>query len=619
MAKRRAKPLGAGKSFLPTTLEEAGRGWGELDVILVTGDAYVDHPSFAAALLGRLLEAEGFRVGILDRPDPQGDDVKRLGEPRLFFAVSSGAVDSMVSNYTAQKKRRSDDAYAPGGRGGGRPDRATIVYANALRRVFGRNVPILAGGLEVSLRRFAHYDFWSDSVRRSILLDAPVDALVYGMGEKPMLAIARALREAGDAPSGRGRIEAFAEVARRVRGVVYRTPASRAAPEGFAALPCCEEVRDDPEAQVRAFREEEKHRERGVYQDCAGKRVIANPPAEALTTEELDAVYALPFQRQSHPKYKEPVPALEQVQFSVTAHRGCSGGCAFCGISAHQGKAIQSRSDGSVLAEIRGYLAHPDFRGTVRDVGGPTANMWNARCAKEHPCRRPSCLAPRRCPHFRDDPTGYLELLDKARRIRGVKHLFVTTGVRMDLALECPAFIEALARHYTSGHLKVAPEHVVPSVLRLMRKPDGRHFPEFLDAFRKASRKAGKEQYVLPYFIAAHPGCRIEDMVEVAVFLKERGIRAEQCQIFTPLPGTASAVMYATGLDPYSGKPVYVERDPKRREMQKALILWHRPESRKLIREAMQIIGGPDMGELLTRSAKHEARNPKQARKGKPK
>ena len=586
--------------FLPVTLGECkARRWGQLDVIIVTPDAYVDHSSFPAALLGRLLEAEGVRVGVIARPDADGDDLKKLGEPRMFFAISSGAVDSMLANYTAQKRLRSDDAYAPAGRAGARPDRAAIVYANAIRRLYGRNVPVLAGGVEVSLRRFAHYDFWDNRVRRPILLDAPVDALVYGMGETPLLQIVRRMLAAAPASEGRARIDAFAEAVRPVNGVVYRTPASRPAPDGYVALPAFEDVRHDPVSHVKAFLDEARHRAHGVFQDSAGKRVIANPPPDPLTADELDRTYELPFQRRAHPSYEERVPALELVQFSITSHRGCCGGCLFCGISTHQGTTVQSRSAESVLRELQAIAKHPEFRGTVRDIGGPTANMWGCRCAREAPCDRVSCLAPERCPHLADDQKGYLALLERASRVRGIKHVFVSTGVRMDLALGCPTFVEELARHYTSGHLKVAPEHVSPHVLRHMGKPAGAEFARFLDAFLDASREAEKRQFVLPYFIAAHPGCRIEDMVEVALYLCERDLVVEQCQIYTPIPGTASCVMYATGMNPFTGEDVYVERDARRREMQKALILRHRVENRPLIRRALRLIGKPQLGRVL--------------------
>ena len=580
--------------------EAAARQWGELDVIFVTGDAYVDHPSFPAALLGRMLEAYGFAVGVVARPRPEHpEDVARLGKPRLFFAVAPGCVDSMVSNYTAQKRKRRSDAYAPGGRGGGRPNRAAIVYCNMIRRVFGKDAAILAGGVEASLRRFAHYDFWDDVVRRPILLDAPADALVYGMGEKPLLEIARAMRSrmarAGSNPS-----REMADVVREAPGVVYRTAASEKPPEGYRRLPSVEEVANSPEAQVRAFMVEMRRRRDGVFQECAGHRVVANPLPPPLTAAEMDAVYDLPFARRAHPSYSQKIPALDQVQFSVTSHRGCCGGCTFCGIGAHQGKTIQSRSRASILREVEIIAGHPDFKGTVRDIGGATANMWGLRCTAHEECRRPSCLVPEVCRRLETDQRPYVALLEAARRVPGVRHLFVSSGVRMDLALLCEPFIEAFARHYTSGHAKVAPEHVVPEVLRVMMKPGAETFRKFVEKFREASARAGKEQYVLPYFIAAHPGSRIEDMVEVALALKRENMRVEQCQIFTPIPGSASAVMYATGINPFDGRPVFVERNARRREMQKALALWHRPESRKRIREALKLCGLERKASALT-------------------
>jgi uncharacterized radical SAM protein YgiQ len=586
--------------------EVHSRGWKELDVIFVTGDAYVDHPAFAPALLGRLLESRGFRVGIISRPDPEDvDDMARLGTPRLFFAVSPGAVDSMVNNYTAQKRPRRSDEYAPAGKGGGRPNRALIVYCNLIRRRFGKSAAILAGGIEASLRRLAHYDFWDDRVRRAVLLDTPADALVYGMGERPLLDIAaemdRRMKRRSASPA-----EQLADVARNTRGVVWRCAASEAPPAGYRELPSFEAISGDPKTQIAAFNDELNHRNDGVYQDCAGHRVVANPSAEPLTAQDLDAVYALPFRRMPHPSYKEPIPALAQVQFSITSHRGCFGGCAFCGITSHQGKTVQSRSRESILNEVREIVHHPQFRGTIRDIGGPTANMWGLHCAHEKPCARPSCLAPEICPHLATDGMPYVRLLDEARRIEGVKHLFIGSGVRMDLALKCEPFIEAMAAHYTSGHAKVAPEQVVPHILRIMMKPDGKAFLKFLKKFREASKKAGKEQYVLPYFIAAHPGSLLEDMIEVALFLKRERLRVEQCQIFIPLPGTASAVMYATGINPYDGKPLYVERDMRKREMQKALVLYHLPENAKRVRAALALCGRKDLISVLLPRARGE-------------
>ena len=607
-------PVQTPPPFLPLSLEEAAeRGWQELDIIFITGDAYVDHPSFAPALLGRMLEAQGFRVGIIARPRPDHpEDVARLGAPKLFFAVAPGCVDSMVNNYTAQKRPRRDDDYAPGGVAGGRPNRALIVYCNLIRRQFGKSVAILAGGVEASLRRFAHYDYWDDAVRLPVLLDAPADALIYGMGERPLREIAPAMRSRmAHQKQGSSPAEQLAELAATIRGTVTRTAASAAAPAGYHRLPDFEKVRDDPLSHARAFTEELTHRERGTFQDCAGHRVLAAPPALPLTTEEMDALYDLPFRRQAHPSYKERVPALEQVQFSVTSHRGCFGGCSFCGIVTHQGKTVQSRSCDSILREVQRIAEHPEFKGTIRDIGGPTANMWGMGCRHSKPCARPSCLAPVICRNLNADGMPYVALLDRARQIPGVKHLFITSGVRMDLALECEPFIEAFARHYTSGHAKVAPEHVVPEVLELMLKPDGAAFLKFLEQFRRATIRARKEQYVLPYLIAAHPGSTIEHMIEVALFLKKKHLRVEQCQLFIPLPGTASAVMYAAEINPYTMKKVFVEKQARRREMQKALVLYHLPESRVLIEEALTIAGRAELAQgLLPRPGGMWAPNP---------
>ena len=607
-------PVQTPPPFLPVSLEEAAeRGWRELDIIFISSDAYVDHPSFAPALLGRMLEAQGFRVGIIARPRPDHpEDVARLGAPRLFFAVSPGSVDSMVNNYTAQKRPRRTDDYAPGGQAGGRPNRALIVYCNLLRRAFGKSVAILAGGVEASLRRFAHYDFWDDAVRRPVLLDAPADVIVYGMGERPLREIAPAMRSRmAQQKQGSSPAEQLAELAATIRGAVRRTAASTPAPAGYFRLPDFERVRDDPQAHARSFIEELQHREAGTYQDCAGHRILATPPALPLTTAEMDALYDLPFRRQAHPSCKERVPALEQVQFSITSHRGCFGGCSFCGIVTHQGKTVQSRSCDSILREVQRIAQHPEFKGTIRDIGGPTANMWGMGCRHSKPCARPSCLAPAICRNLNADGMPYVALLDRARKVPGVKHLFITSGVRMDLALECEPFIEAFASHYTSGHAKVAPEHVVPEVLELMLKPDGSAFLKFLEQFRRASIRARKEQYVLPYLIAAHPGSKIEHMIEVALFLKKRHLRVEQCQLFIPLPGTASAIMYATGLNPRTMRKVFVEKDPRRREMQKALVLYHLPESRKLIEEALAIAGRAELArDLLSRRGGGWAPNP---------
>lgn len=588
-------------NHLPATPEElAARGWAEVDVIIVTGDAHVDHPSFPAAILGRVLEAEGWRVGVIPRPDVADPAaVALLGRPRLFFAVTAGALDSMVANYTALRRRRSDDPYAPGGEAGGRPDRALTVYCNAIRRAFGKEALIVAGGLEAGLRRFAHYDFWSDKVRRPILMDCGADLLVHGMGEGPVAAIAKAVDAGLARRSGTPR-DAIPDL-QGLQGIVYRTSKRNVPPEAAVALPSAEEVAADPRAQAKAFGMLERSLRRTITQESGGMRVISNPAWPPATTEELDRYYRLPFTRDVHPCHGGvDVPALVQVRFSITSHRGCAGGCAFCAINHHQGKTVTSRSEASILDEVRRVAAHPGFKGTVPDIGGPTANMWGLRCTRpEGPCARPSCLWPSRCAQLADDQEAYVALLRKARGQPGVEHLFVTTGIRMDLALDCPSLVNALADELTSGRIKVAPEHVVPSVLRHMRKPAGKDFERFTEAFRRRSEAKGRKQFVLPYVLAAHPGSRLDDMIEVALTLRRMNVRVEACQIFTPTPGTAATVMYATGLDPDDLASVHVERSDRGKRLQKALVLHHLPENRRLIEEALTKAGRADAAREL--------------------
>lgn len=579
---------------LPATRAEmTARGWDELDVILVTGDAHVDHPSFPAALLGRWLETHGFRVGVIARPASQDPEaVTALGRPRLFFGVTAGALDSLVANYTAQKKPRSDDAFAPGGRAGGRPDRALTAYCNLVRRAFGKSVFVVAGGLEASLRRFAHYDFWSDRVRRPILMDCGADILVHGMGEGPLLEIARRLERLGRPTENDADLAArrLAEL-RDVPGVVFREPKRLPPPSDGIALPSAEDVAADPVTHARAWQMHEKHRRLRQWQETAGMRVVANAPWPPLTTAELDRLYEIPFTRDAHPMYgKLPVPALEQVRFSLVSHRGCVGGCAFCAIGANQGKQVSSRSAASLLREAETIVAHPRFRGTIQDLGGPTANMYDAACARREPCDHPSCLWPKRCPHLEADQAPYLELLRTIRALPGVRHLFVTTGLRTDLAISSPEFVRELALLHTSGQMKVAPEHCVPGVLEVMRKPKVETCEEFLELHRRFSREAKREQYVLPYLLAAHPGSAMADMAAVREWLIKWDLKAEQCQIFTPTPGTAATVMYATGINPVTMKPVFVERDPERKQLQKALILYHLPENAQRVRHALQLV-----------------------------
>ncbi len=620
---------------LPATPEElSSLGWDTIDVLLVTGDAHVDHPAFPAAVIGRVLEAAGFRVAVLARPDVNDvDAVRCMGRPRLFAGVTAGALDSMVANTTALRRRRSDDPHAPDGKAGGRPDRALTVYCNLLRQAFGKGVFIVAGGLEASLRRFAHYDYWSDSVRRPILMDCGADVAIYGMGEGPVIEVARRLdaaakgslrpslstssgvangvssratqnvssRGRGNAPTEGSLRIAQRELLREIPGVVWRQPASAPAPTDGIALPDAEAVAADPKQHIHAHRLLETRARERMWQLSGGMRVVANPPLD-IDAESLEALYRLPFTRDPHPMYGETkIPALEQVRFSVTSHRGCAGGCAFCALTAHQGKGIASRGAQSVLEEVKAITEHPDFKGTINDIGGPTANMWRAHCTKPGGCDRASCLWPTRCTHFADDQDGYRALLTAAAETPGVRHLFVTTGVRMDLLSDNKSLLKALAQHHTSGHLKVAPEHTVPSVLKHMRKPAGDDFENIVQAHRAISRTAGKRQFVVPYLMAAHPGCTLDDMVQLARLLKRHNIKAEQCQIFTPTPGTAATVMYATDLDPATGHKVFVERNPARKELQKMLILWHRRDLHLKIRKALKKAGRSDLIEEFFR------------------
>lgn len=542
----------------------AARGWDSCDAIIVSGDAYVDHPSFGAALIGRFLESRGYRVGILPQPDwKDPGSFLALGVPRLFVGITSGAMDSMVNHYTSFNRIRSDDAYSPGGRAGARPDRAVIVYSNIVRRMMP-GVPVVLGGIEASLRRFSHYDFWSDGIRRSILLDTRADILVYGMGERQIAEIADRLARGG-ALDG-------------IPGTATWMGASRAVePSGSIALPSHEVILEDPgafmEMTLRIEAEASPWCGRILTQRSDNRLVAAFPPALPLSSEEMDSVYALPFERRPHPSYSEPVPAWEMIRDSVTAVRGCAGGCSFCALGLHQGRHIVSRSMESVLAEVGRIASQEWFRGTVSDVGGPTANMYGLRCRDpeaEKRCRRPSCLYPSACPNFPVDQTAFADLLDAAAAVPGVARTLVGSGLRLDLAALDPRFVERLARGHVGGHLKVAPEHFSDRVLVLMRKPGTVSWRRFLALFEKAS--AGAEQYVLPYIMAAFPGCTMEDMEEAAGELRRSGLSPKQVQTFLPTPMTLAACMYATGLAP-DMTTIDVTRRPSDKKRQLEVIL----------------------------------------------
>jgi uncharacterized radical SAM protein YgiQ len=573
--------------------EMQARGWDEVDVVFVTGDAYVDHPSFAMALLGRLLESEGFRVAILSQPDWRSCHAWRaFGKPRLFFAVSAGNMDSMINHYTANRKVRNDDAYSPGGEIGRRPDRATLAYCQRSREAY-RGVPVIAGGVEASLRRIAHYDYWSDKVRRSILLDCKADLLVFGMGERGIVEIARRLA-AG---------QSLAEL-RDLRGVAYRLGASEAPPrEGSIELPSFEAVSSDKLAFAEmtkiAHNETNPHNARRLLQFHERECVVVNPPALPLAEAEMDRVYGLPFTRKPHPAYGErKIPAFEVVKDSVQIMRGCFGGCTFCSITAHEGRIIQSRRQQSVLGEIRRMTADPDFKGVVSDIGGPTANMYQMRCTRpevEARCRRLSCVHPTICKLLGTDHGPLVQLMKAAREEPGVKKVLVASGIRMDLARRDPEYMRELVTHHVGGLLKIAPEHTDPDVLALMKKPGIDDFVEFDKEFRQASNRAGKKQYLVPYFIASHPGSTLDSMIELALFLKRNHYQPDQVQDFIPSPFDIAACMYYTGLDPFTKKKVYIARHLRDRKLQRALMQFFKPENYFEVRRALEQAGRQDL------------------------
>ncbi len=558
--------------FIPTTKEEAlKRGWDELDVIFVSGDAYIDHPAFGVPILARWLESHGFRVGIIAQPDWRSKEpFMVLGRPRLFFAVSAGAMDSMVAHYTPARKLRHDDAYTPGNRHGARPNRATMVYTSRLKEAF-KDVPVVIGGIEASLRRFAHYDFWESKVRRSILFDAKADLLIYGMAEQTILEVAERLRDG----SRIGEI-------RDVRGSAYHSTAFGAAPH--IEIPSYEEISSSREKFAEAFRraylQQNPWSGKSVIQQHGNRMLICNPPALPLTETEIDAVYALPFEKSPHPSYSETIPAWEQIKTSITSHRGCFGGCAFCAITMHQGKTIQSRSKSSILTEISAMTHKAWFRGTVSDIGGPTANMFGLGCNNSDAmkkCLRESCIFPDICINLRTDDTPATSLLRAARSMEGVCHTAVSSGVRYDLLDRQPAYFSELTGHHVSGLLKIAPEHLVDHVTNIMRKPGKKAFETFCANFRAESDRLGKRQYIVPYLISGHPGCTLADMLALALILKKMGIQVEQVQDFTPTPGTIATCMFYSGLDPMTGKPVYTATSDREKGLQKSLLLWHLP------------------------------------------
>ena len=594
-------------NWLPTTKKEVeARGWDYLDVILFSGDAYVDHPSFGAAVIGRVLEAEGLRVAIVPQPDWRGDyrDFKKLGVPRLFFGVSAGAMDSMINHYTANKRLRSDDAYTPDQRPGMRPDYPSIVSTKILKELYP-DVPVVLGSIEASLRRLTHYDYWQDKLLPGILASSPADLLIYGMGEKPIKELVRRLKSGSP----------FNEI-KDIRQTVYLTDKEDAKDDDIVLF-SHEECLKDKLKQAKNFRhieeESNKYNASRILQKVGKQMIVVNPPFPPMTEAEIDASYDLPYTRLPHPKYKgKVIPAFEMIKFSVNIHRGCFGGCAFCTISAHQGKFIASRSKESILKEVKAITEMPDFKGYLSDLGGPSANMYRMKgkderiCAK---CKKPSCISPVVCKNLNADHTPLLDIYKAVDRLPGIKKSFIGSGVRYDLLLHryadeslnkaAQTYTEELIARHVSGRLKVAPEHTQDEVLKQMRKPSFSQFGQFKKIFDKVNRQYGLNQQLIPYFISSHPGCTEADMAELAVITKSLHFQLEQVQDFTPTPMTLATEMYYTGYHPYTLEKVYTARSKEQKLAQRQFFFWYKPESRRQIMQVLQKMGRKDLIEKL--------------------
>ncbi len=577
----------------PLSAEEMkARNLNGLDFVYINGDAYVDHPSFGAAIIARTLQSKGFSVGIIAQPDWHDVESFRIfGKPRLAFLVSSGNIDSMVNHYTVSKRRRTDDVYSPGGKGGLRPDRAVIVYSNMCRKAFP-HVPVLIGGIEASLRRFAHYDYWDDKVRHSILYDSGADILMYGMGERSIIALAEAL------DSGREIHEIH-----EVPGTCFRVNTSDEFSDAIM-LPSYSDVASDKKCYLDAFRiqfeEQDPFRGRVLIQPHEKGFLVQNPPQPPLSREEMDATYALPFTRLPHPSYKEEIPALKEVEFSITSCRGCFGGCNFCALTFHQGRIVSSRSHESILREAESIAKSPGFKGFIHDVGGPTANFREPACKKQLKngcCKNRSCIGYKKCNNLLISHTDYTELLKKIRRIKGVKKVFVRSGVRFDYVVydKSSEFLRELTEYHVSGQLKVAPEHVSDRVLYYMNKPPHAVYEQFIDAYNAMNHKLDLKQYVVPYLMSSHPGCTLSDAIELALYLKKINHKPEQVQDFYPTPGTVSTCMFWTGMDPRTNEPVYVPRSEEEKRMQRALIQYYLPNNRDIVRKALRLAGRGDL------------------------
>ncbi|MBI5533482.1 MAG: YgiQ family radical SAM protein [Deltaproteobacteria bacterium] len=593
--------MGDASHFVPTTRQEMeARGWQALDVLIVSGDAYVDHPAFGPALIARVLEAQGHRVGLIAQPRWQDTaDIARMGRPRLMVGVSAGNLDSMLNKLTAQKKVRSEELYSPGGEPNLRPNRATIVYANLCRQAFP-GLPVILGGIEASLRRVAHYDYWADEVRRSILLDAKADLLIFGMAERAVTQVASRLA-AGEPIAALRDVRGSACVLDRASWKA-RLDAGLPQEQSPVVLPSYDEVKQDRRAFAMMTRlihlESNPLVARPLLQVHGDQAVWLNPPALGLNTSELDAIYDLPFARRAHPSYREPVPALKTVQHSIAASRGCFGGCSFCAITCHEGRSVQSRSSEALEREARTIARQSGFRGTLTDIGGPTANMYGLGCKSERAervCRRLSCLHPTICQHLDTDHGDYIRLLRKLRAIPAVSRVYIASGIRFDLALRSPQFVRELAAHHTGGQLSIAPEHVCAPVLAAMRKPAVEQYERFAEMFHLESERAGKRQFLIPYFIVGHPGSTLEDTIELALYLKRNELRPRQVQEFIPTPMTLATAMYHTGLDPMTLRPVQVVRGLRDKRMMKALLMYWDEAQWPLAREALAKAGRKDL------------------------
>ncbi len=572
-------------------LEAKELGIQEFDIILVTGDAYVDHPSFGTAIIGRMLWDAGYTVGIIAQPDWKTDsDFKKLGKPRLFFGITSGNVDSMVNNYTPNLKVRSDDVYSPAGKGGLRPNRAAIVYSDKIHSIFP-GTPIVLGGIEASLRRFAHYDYWKDSVRQSILADAPADILVFGMGERQVVEIASRLSKGEDVKNITG-----------IPGTAIKMEISKwrsMGHESYAEMPSFNDVSNDKKLYAEAFKlhylEQDPVQGRPVAQPHPKTVIIQNKPAMPLTTAELDHVYELPYSRKVHPSYKKPIPALAPVKFSIVSHRGCFAACSFCALTHHQGRIVQSRSIESIVREVKRMAKMPDFKGIVQDVGGPTANMYMLHCARwdtQGACTDKICTF---CKSLDTSHEKQVELLRRLREIPGVKKVFIGSGIRYDLVLaDSSGYLPELCEHHVSGHLKVAPEHITQHVLEIMHKPSKAVFEEFKNKFDALNKELGKKQYILPYFMSGHPGCTVEDMVELAEYIRDNNLYTEQVQDFTPTPMTASTCMYYTGINPFTMEKVHVAKGREKR-IQRALLQYKDERNYGFVYEGLKMAGREEL------------------------